>query len=390
MADPSQVPTGRYEGPGEETRSLLSYLNPLHGFISKSQLLLFTKYFATLTKSGIPVLRSLATLSRQMQVWRFKQMIWDMKTSVEGGLPLHQSVRKNEDTFGQLYSNLIKTGEESGRLYQVLERLTQLLERDIKLRRKVLGALTYPAIVMFVAVAVVAFLMLWVIPQFAKLFANFNTQLPGPTRFVIAVSEFLAGNVLNIVAGTLFLAIVVYQINQTEWGRRFFDGLKLKVPVFGNLITQFNVAQFSRNLAILFRSGVTIINALRIANEAVENVVIAEGLSQVAREVEGGIPVAAALTRMGVMPELSIQMIEVGEEAGNLDDMLEKVADFYEEEINFLIDQMTALIEPAFIVVLGTIVGTIVMAMYLPIFQMAKVVTGGSASQAPTGGVPGF
>ncbi|MBI3037583.1 type II secretion system F family protein [bacterium] len=176
--------------------------------------------------------------------------------------------------------------------------------------------------------------------------------------------------------------MILYQTNQSVWGRFFLDGLKLKVPVFGDLIRKYNVAQFSRNLAILYKSGVAIIPAIKTSIDSIENVVLIEALSSVAREVEGGVPIATSIQRVDVMPEIALQMIEVGEEAGSLDDMLEKVADFYEEEINYLVDQLTALIEPAFIVVLGTIVGTIVMAMYLPIFKMAKVITGG-ANAAP-------
>lgn len=373
------------EGPGEEERGLFSYLNPFHSMISTSDLLMFTKYFATLTKAGIPVLRSLATLSRQMRVWRFKQMVWQMREEVEGGLPLNACFKKNEDVFGLLFCSLIRVGEEGGRLYQVLDRLGLLLERTIKLRRKVLSALTYPAIVTLVASGVVSFLMLYVIPQFAKLFTQFGQDLPLPTQIVIGVSDFLANNVLNIAAGSLAFFLVVYQVNQTEGGRRFFDGLKLHVPVFGGLIQKYNIALFSRNLGSLFQSGVSIITSMKISIEAVENVVLAEALSRVVREVEGGIPIAKALGRVEIMPELSIQMIEVGEESGNLDEMLGKVAEYYEEEINFLVDQLASLIEPVFIVVLGTIVGGIVLAMYLPIFRMARVVSGG-ASQG--GSVP--
>ena len=375
----------RNEGPGEENRSVLSYLNPFYNSISLSERLLFTKYFATLTRAGISVLRSLSTLSRQMKTWRFRKMIWDMREEVEGGLPLNVTFKKNEDVFGILYANLIRVGEESGRLFMVLDRLTKLLERQISIRRKVMGALTYPAIIVFVATAVVLFLMLVVIPQFANLFEQFGQELPWLTQVVIDTSNFIGNNVLNLIAATIAFCIGVYQINNTESGRKFFDWLKLKIPMFGGLLQKYLIALYARNLATLFQSGVNIISAMKISNEVVENVVIAESLDQVVHEVEGGIPIARALARVNVMPELSTQMIEVGEESGNLDEMLEKVAEFYEDEINFIIDQLTALVEPAFIVVLGTIVGVIVLAMYLPIFRMAKVVSGGGGGGA--GGV---
>jgi type IV pilus assembly protein PilC len=372
------------EGPGEEERSILSYINPFHGMIRLGELLLFTKYFATLTRAGIPVLRCLATLSRQMRTWRFKKIIWDMKEEVEGGIPMNMSFRKNEDVFTMLYVNLIKVGEESGRLHSILERLSTLLERQLHLRRKVLAAMTYPFIISLVALGVVLFMMLMVIPQFAKLFSQFGQDLPWLTQVVIDTSTFIADNTMVLLALFVGGLLAFYQINQTRPGKHFFDTLQLKIPVFGGLVQKYEVAMFSRNLATLFQSGVTITTAMRISIESVGNLVISDALTSVVSEVEGGIPIARALTRVEIMPELSTQMIEVGEESGNLDEMLEKVADFYEDEINFLIDQITALIEPVFIVVLGSIVGVIVVAMYLPIFRMAKVVSGGS-----TGGAPG-
>ncbi|HNW35056.1 MAG TPA: type II secretion system F family protein [Candidatus Ozemobacteraceae bacterium] len=373
------------ETPGSEPRSFLSYLNPFYGSVSLSELLLFTKYFTTLTKAGIPVLRSLATLSRQMQTGPFRRMIWEMRNDVEGGIPLNMAFRKNEDTFGLLYTNLVKVGEESGRLYTVLDRLSTLLDRQIKLRRKVLAAMTYPAIITIVATGVVLFLMLAVIPQFARLFAQFGQDLPWVTQAVIDISNFLGNNVLNIIAGAVTVLLVMYQVNQTTGGRRFFDTLRLKLPLLGGLNQKYAIAMFARNMATLFQSGVTIITAMKISIESIENIIISDALNQVVREVEGGQPIAKALVRADIMPELSTQMIEVGEESGNLDDMLEKVADFYEDEINFLIDQLTALDEPIFIVVLGSVVGFIVVAMYLPIFKMAKVVTGGSGAGGAVG-----
>lgn len=375
------------EGPGDENRSILSYMNPFYGSVGLSEKLLFTKYFATLTRAGISVLRSLGTLSRQMKTWHFRKVIWDTKSEVEGGMPLNVSFKKNEDIFGLLYANLIKVGEESGRLYMVLERLGTLLERQISIRRRVLGALTYPAIISMVALGVVLFLMLFVIPQFANLFAQFNQELPWLTQTVIDISGFLGNNVLNLMAGMVALSIGIYQINQTEKGRWFFDYLKLKTPVFGGLTQKYLVALYARNLATLFESGINIISAMKISNEVIDNVIIRKSLEEVVREVEGGNPIARALAKADIMPELSTQMIEVGEESGNLDEMLTKVAEFYEDEINFLIDQITAMVEPAFILVIGTIVGFIVLAMYLPIFRMAKVVTGGTTAGAPAPGL---
>lgn len=376
----------RVEGPGDENRSIFSYVNPFYGHIGLGEKLLFTKYFATLTRAGISVLRSMGTLSRQMKTWRFRKIIWDTKTDVEGGMPLHVCFKRNEDIFGLLYSNLIKVGEESGRLYNVLERLSALLERQIAIRRRVIGAMTYPLIISLVALGVVMFLMLFVIPQFANLFQQFGQELPWITQVVIDTSSFLGNNVLNILAAGLAFAVAMYQIGQTTRGHYAFDWIRLRIPIFGGLSQKYIVALYSRNLSTLFESGINIITAMKISNEAIENYIIRDSLQDVVKEVEGGIPIARALAKINIMPELSTQMIEVGEESGNLDEMLEKVAEFYEDEINFLIDQITALVEPAFIVVIGIIVGIIVLAMYLPIFRMARVVTGGSTAG---GAMPG-
>lgn len=364
-------------GPGPENRSILSYFNPFYNKVGTSELLLFTKYFASLTRAGIPVLRSLSTLSRQMKKYRFRKIIWDSKNDVEGGSPLYLCFRRYDDIFGKLYCNLIRVGEESGRLVLVLDRLSALLERRIHIKRKVLSAMTYPAIIALVAFVVIVFLLTFVIPQFSAMFAQFNQELPWLTTKVIEFSAFLTENALAIIACFLALGIALYQVYHTTPGKRFFDRLGLWIPMIGGLMQKYTIALYARNLATLFESGINIISAMNISNEAVENLVIQESLEAVVKEVEGGIPIAKALSKAQIMPELSIQMIEVGEESGNLDEMLTRVAEFYEEEINFLIDQMTAMVEPCFIVVIGSIVGVIVMAMYLPIFRMAKVVSGG-------------
>lgn len=364
------------DGPGKENRPILSYLNPFYGRVKTTELLLFTKYFASLTRAGIAVLRSLSTLSRQMKTYRFRKIIWDSRNEVEGGSPLYICLRKYEDVFGMLYCNLIRVGEESGRLVLVLDRLSALLERRIAIRRKVIGAMTYPVIITIVATLVVIFLLTFVIPKFSSLFTQFNQELPWLTMQVISVSNFLTENFLSITAAVLAFFLVIYQINQTKPGKSFFDYWKLKIPVFGNLSNKYIIALYARNLATLFESGINIITAMNISNEAVENITIQRALEEVVKEVEGGIPIARALSKAQIMPELSVQMIEVGEESGNLDEMLTRVAEFYEDEINFLIDQITAMVEPVFIVVIGIIVGIIVLAMYLPIFRMAKVITG--------------
>lgn len=373
------------EGPGEENRSVFSYINPFHGRISLSEQLLFTKYFSTLTRAGISILRALSTLSRQMKTWRLRKMIWDMKTDVEGGMPLNVCFKRNEDVFGILYPNLIKVGEESGRLHMILERLSTLMERQIAIRRRVYGAMAYPAVIGFVAWGVMMFLLVFIIPQFTELFEQFDQELPWITQSVIDFSSFIIDNYLNIIAFFLTSALIVYQINNTDKGKAIIDKIKLSVPVFGTLIKKYQIAMYARNLSTLFESGINIITAMKISCDAVGNSILQRELLSVITEVEGGIPIAKAIARIKIMPELSTQMIEVGEESGNLDEMLERVAEFYEEEINFLIDQMTVLVEPIFIVVVGAVVGFIVLAMYLPIFRMARVVSGGIGDALPGG-----
>lgn len=369
------------EGPGEEERGILSYFNPFYNSIRLTDILLFTKYFAILAKSGLTVLRSLTTLSRQVKTHRFKKIIWQVKLDVEGGVPLNICFRRNEDVFGILYPTMVKVGEESGRLYMILDRLAMLLERQLTIRRRITSAMAYPIIISMIAVLVLIFLLLFIIPQFSALFEQFNQELPAITQAVIDISNFLLANSLNILAICLGGFLFIYQANNTEKGRNIIDSIKLRIPILGGMTKKYLVAMYTRNLATLFESGINIVHAMTISSDAVENQVLKRDLISIIQEIEGGLPIAKALAKVNMMPELSLQMIEVGEESGNLDEMLHRVADFYEDEINYLIDQMTALVEPAFIVVIGSVVGFIVLAMYLPIFRMAKVVSGGESAQ---------
>lgn len=358
-------------------RSIFSYLNPFYNIISLYDILLFTKYFATLTKAGIPVIKSLRILATQMGKPTFRQKLIQMRTDVEGGVPLNIAFQKNDDIFSAIYISLIRTGEESGRLFYVLERLGELLTRQLQLRRRVQAAMFYPAFVCGVAFVVVAFLMTFVIPKFATLFKQFGQALPYPTQIVIQCSDFFTNNFLNIIA-LIIVAIIVYsEANRRPALKKRLDAVKLGIPVFGDLMLKFNVASFSRNIAILFQSGVSILNSMKLSLNSIDNFHIRDQVKNVIRDIEGGTTIAVALARSETMPELALNMIDIGEESGTLDEMLERVSSFYEEEINHTVDALTAFIEPVLMITLGLIVGTIVVAMYLPIFKMAKVVTGG-------------
>ncbi|MFC1743938.1 type II secretion system F family protein [Candidatus Riflebacteria bacterium] len=360
-----------------QKRSFFSYFNPFHNIIGLYDILIFTKYFSTLTRAGIPVLKSLRILGNQMTKPDFRQKIVQMKHDVEGGVPLNIAFQKNDDIFNNIYISLIRTGEESGRLFFVLDKLGDLLTNQLNLRRRVQTALFYPAFVSLVAFMVVAFLMTFVIPKFATLFKQFGHDLPKPTQLVIWLSDFFTNNFFNILAFIFILFIVYSEVQRRPTLKKYLDRIRLQIAVFGDLILKYNVATFTRNISILFQSGVSIINSMKLSLNSVENLVIRDNVQHVIRDIEGGTTISQALSKTDIMPELALSMIDIGEESGTLDDMLERVSMFYEEEINHTVDTMTSFIEPVLMITLGLIVGTIVVAMYLPIFQMAKVVTGG-------------
>ncbi len=361
----------------EKKRKRLFSRLPLIGEgVSNKELLIFTKYFSILAKAGIPVLKALKILEDQTSNPYFKSVIHGIYTKVTGGSSLFLAFDNYPDVFPQSYRNLLRIGEESGALHEILVRLHTQLQKSARLRGKVIGAMMYPAAIALVAIGVVTFLLVKIIPQFVEIFEQNGAQLPRLTRAVVWASYTLLYKWYLVIGGIAAAVFLISFIYKTPRGKMFLHKLVLKPPVLGPLMTKYNVAQFAQNLDMLTRGGASVTEALKMATESISNVAIKAQLASVVPDVEAGQTIAKALEKVELVPVLVLQMIAVGEETGSLNEMLETVAEFYEEEIDASVATLLSLIEPAFILVLGAIVGTIVVAMYLPIFQMARTVSG--------------
>lgn len=343
--------------------------------ITQADIFLFTKYFGVLLKAGIPVVKCMKILEQQMPNKRLKKRITKMLEDVEGGASVYESFSKYPDIFNKMYVNLIKTGEESGLLFDIFMRLTDYIQKTLRLQAKVKGAMVYPAVIMFVAGIVLCFLMLFIVPRFGEIFSKFGGELPLPTMILLNASTVLKlGAIPGVILFFIFSAIF-RKFRATPYGRDLTDGLILKIPMFGELTKKFNVTRFCTNLSMLLRSGVNITKALEVVIGAIENVKIQSEIEQAGKEIESGNSIAEAFAKNQTFPALAKQMIAVGDETGNLEDMLQNVSEFYEEEVANLVDGITAMIEPLFILFLGASVGFIVVAMFLPMFKMAKMVS---------------
>mgnify|MGYP006279246295 CR=1 FL=1 len=355
--------------------SLSNYFPFLKPGVSNKQLLVFTKYFSILVKAGIPVLKSLKILEDQTDNPTFKNILGDIYSKVTGGASLFLAFEEYPDVFPMNYRNLLRIGEESGALHEVLVRLHDQLQKTSRLRGKVLGALIYPAAITLVAIGVVVFLLVMVIPKFVKIFESHGADLPILTAYVVGASNLLVHRWYVVILGIVGVVGGFYSFYKTPIGKRFVHGMLLKPPILGSLMTKYAVASFASNLDMLSRGGASVTGALKLAIASVDNVVIREEMETIVRDVEAGLTVAKALEKVDLMPSLVLQMISVGEETGSMNEMLETICEFYEEEIDASVATVLALIEPAFILSLGLIVGTIVIAMYLPIFKMAQAVS---------------
>lgn len=360
------------QGQGFSLYRFFPFLKP---GVSNKQLLIFTKYFSILVKAGIPVLKSLKILEDQTENPAFRTILADIYQAVTGGSSLFLAFEDHPETFPMNYRNLLRIGEESGALHEVLVRLHDQLQKSHRLKGKVIGAMVYPAAITLVAVAVVSFLLIVVIPKFVKIFESHGADLPTLTAYVIFASNMLVHRWYLVLLGVIGAVGGSISFYKTPAGRRVVDNLILKPPVLGPLMVKYAVASFSSNLDMLSRGGASVTNALKLAINSVDNVVMKSALSNVVHDVEAGQTLAKSLERVDVMPTLVLQMIAVGEETGSLNEMLETIGEFYEEEIDASVSTMLALIEPAFIIFLGLTVGTIVIAMYLPIFKMSQAVT---------------
>ncbi|WP_375474986.1 type II secretion system F family protein [uncultured Nostoc sp.] len=331
----------------------------------------FSRQFAVLMNAGVAIVRSLGVLSEQCSNTKLKQALVEISTDVQSGMNLSEAMRKHPDCFDGLYVSMIQAGEVGGVLDEVLNRLAKLLEDVARLQNQIKSALSYPTVVGFIAVAIFLGMTIFLIPIFATIFVQLGITLPALTQFLMDASKFLRSpGALVLLAALIGLKFAFTQYSKTPVGRITIDRLSLKMPLFGDLIQKSSVARFSRTFGSLTRSGVPILTCLEIVRDTSGNQVIANAIDAARIEIQQGGMISIALQKDAVFPAMAIQMISIGEETGELDGMLMKVADFYEDEVEQAVKAMTSILEPVMIVVLGGMVGTILLAMYLPMFAV--------------------
>ncbi len=344
--------------------------------VKEKDIAVFTRQFGTMINAGLPLVQCLDILGNQQQNSTFKDTILQVKKDVESGSALADALRKHPTIFDTLYVNLISAGEVGGILDTILNRLAVYIEKSVRLKRKVKGAMFYPASILAVAVIVTMVILVYVIPTFQKMFSDFGAALPAPTQFVINLSNFVRKNIYIIIFSVAALLFVLRRFYKTERGKAFIDRLLIRAPVIGPLIVKIAVARFTRTLGTMVASGVPILDALEIVAKAAGNVVIENAIMKTRSSISEGKTIADPLMETKVFPPMVVQMISVGEATGALDSMLAKIADFYEEEVDAAIDALTSLLEPALMIFLGITIGGLVISMYLPIFNLAGAVGG--------------
>ena len=344
--------------------------------VKESDIILFCRQFSTMIDAGLPIVQCLDILYSQQENKTFKKMLKEIKDSVENGSTLAEALKKYPDHFNSLFVNMISAGEAGGILDIILKRLSNYLEKAAKLKARVKGAMTYPIVTMIIAVIVVAVILVFVIPVFQDMFADFGSELPIFTQFVVNLSNFIKSNILYIIGALFLFFYAVKRLYKTEKGRSIIDRHVLNLPVFGILIRKVAVAKFTRTMGTMLGSGVAILEALDIVARTAGNMTIEKAIYRVRSAIAEGRTMSDPLSESGVFPAMVCQMISVGESTGALDAMLEKIAIFYEEQVDQAVDNLTSLIEPFMLVFLGVTIGGLVVAMYLPIFKMAGAITG--------------
>jgi type IV pilus assembly protein PilC len=342
--------------------------------IKTRDVVIFTRQFATMINSGLPLVQALDILAQQTENKALADVTRSVVYDVESGQTLADALRKHPKAFTDLYVNMVAAGEAGGILDTILQRLAQFLEKNDAIVRKVKGAMIYPAVIFSVAGIAVSVLLIFVIPTFQNMFASVNLELPLPTRIVIGMSNILKHYWWAIGALVGFIVFSINRYYKTPGGRLNIDKLLLKAPVLGDLLRKSAVSRFTRTLGTLISSGVSILDGLEITARTAGNMVIHNAVMESRASIAGGDTISAPLAKSKVFPPMVISMIAVGEQTGGLDEMLSKIADFYDEEVDAAVSALLSLMEPIMIVVLGVIVGGMVVAMYLPIFDMVNAV----------------
>ncbi len=345
--------------------------------VSPKDIVIFTRQLSTMIDAGLPLVQGLEILASQQDNKTLKKILLDTKSDVEGGSTFADALKKHPKQFDRLFCNMIAAGEMGGILDDVLKRLADYMEKALRLKRKVKGALTYPIIVLAISALVIGVILIFVIPVFEQMFADFGGSLPLPTQMVVNLSNFVKSYSLVMIGVSVVMVFLFKKYYKTEKGRRVVDRLILKSPVFGPLLKKVAVSKLTRTLGTLINSGVPILESLNVAAGTAGNKMVEEAIYHVRSSISEGRTIAQPLGESGIFPAMVVQMVSVGETTGALDQMLNKIADFYDEEVETAVDALTSMIEPFMIVFLGGTVGSIIVAMYLPIFAMAGAVSGG-------------
>ena len=360
-------------GKGLNAELNIGFLKPK---ITTKDIVVFTRQFATMIDAGLPLVQCLDILSSQQENRTFKEILLEVKADVESGSTFADALKKHPKAFNELYVNLVAAGEVGGILDTILNRLAVYIEKSLKLKKQVKSAMTYPVTIIGIALVVIAVILIFVIPAFEKMFKDFGGALPLPTQIVINMSNFLQDYILLIIGFIVLSIYITKKIYASNRGREIIDNLALKMPVMGILIRKVAVARFARTMATMISSGVPILDGLDIVRKTAGNRTVEKAIAHVRTSISEGKTIAEPLKASGVFPPMVCQMIEVGEQAGALDTMLSKIADFYDDEVDDAVGNLTAMMEPLLMLFLGTVVGGLVVAMYLPIFKIAGTVAG--------------
>jgi type IV pilus assembly protein PilC len=360
----------------EKPKDLLENIAFFKPKVTGKDIVVFTRQLATMIDAGLPLIQSLEILSKQQDNSTFKTVLTAIKRDVETGTTIADAMRKHPTVFDSLFANMIEAGETGGILDTILGRLAGFKEKSMALTKKIKGAMTYPTICLAISFLILGVILVFVIPVFEEMFTSMGAALPIPTQIVVKMSNFMKSNFLFIIMGIFAIIFIIKKIYHTEKGRYRIDAMLLRAPIVGDLIRKVAVAKFTRTLSTMLQSGVPILDALQVVAKTSGNKVIEAAVFRIAESISEGRPIAEPLEESGVFPNMVVQMINVGESVGALDTMLAKIADFYDEEVDQAVSNLTAMIEPFMMVFLGGMIGGIVVAMYLPIFSMASVVGG--------------
>jgi type IV pilus assembly protein PilC len=358
----------------EKPKDLFENIEIFKPKVTGKDIVIFTRQLSTMIDAGLPLVQGLEILQKQQSNPTFKKSLGEIRSDVESGSTLSDSMRKHPKIFDDLFNNMIEAGETGGILDTILTRLSVFMEKSMVLKKKIKGALTYPTVCLAISILILIVILVFVVPVFQSMFEGFGHSLPLPTLIVVAMSDFFKTNFIYIFIAFFIISMIVKKVYSTEKGRILIDKAMLRSPVFGPLLRKVAVSKFTRTLSTMLGAGVPILEALQVVAKTAGNKVIEKAIFRVGDSIAEGRPIAEPLEESGVFPNMVVQMINVGESVGALDSMLEKIADFYDEEVDQAVENLTAMIEPFMMVFLGGMIGGIVVAMYLPIFNIVNLV----------------